>query len=236
MIQLGGFMDKLEESLLKVLGRCELFCQMDSDEIARILEDRYTIVSFENGASVYTRSRFSDSVGIVLRGNVEVFKDARHSVMLNRICEGGFFGAAAVFAKKQEYVSYLIANKRCLILFIAFEDFRNMLETSSVFSLNYIRFLSGRIEFLNKKIDGFTACDAVEKLSLYIADNAYQEGDSWICTLPKSFTEFSKQLDMGRASLYRAFDTLQNRGCIMKDGRNIRIYDIDSLKGRGNVK
>jgi hypothetical protein len=36
-------------------------------------------------------------------------------------------------------------------------------------------------------------------------------------------------LDIGRASLYRAFDTLIADGCIEKDGRTIRILDPEAI-------
>ncbi|MBQ5661825.1 MAG: winged helix-turn-helix domain-containing protein, partial [Clostridia bacterium] len=48
-------------------------------------------------------------------------------------------------------------------------------------------------------------------------------------SLNTSITSLSELLDIGRASLYRAFDKLCEDGLIEKDGRRIRIPDTEAL-------
>ncbi len=222
----------LKKEYLSAMKKCALFNDIDVELVYKTLEDRCTVCDFLNGETVYTRSKFNDSVGIVLEGSIEIYKDEDRAVMLNRIGVGGFFGAAALFANKKEYVSVLVAKGKSTVMFIPFDEFKTLLAKNSTFALNYIGFLSGRIEFLNKKIDEFTAQDTNQKLCRYLIDNASKTGGKWLCSI-KSMVELSKKLNMGRASLYRAFEELENEKIITRIGKNIIIDDIDKLKERG---
>jgi len=230
MIHLRG--EILEKLYVSALNNCALFDGVEVQNILDVIGEEYDVNHYSNNETVYTRSKFNDSIGIVLDGSVEVYKDETKTVMLNRIGKGGFFGAAALFADKKEYVSVIIAKGNCTVLLIPFEQFRSILAANSVFAVNYIKFLSGRIEFLNKKIDEFTAPDACEKLSRYLLDKASNKDGKTVCQV-KSMVELSKILNMGRASLYRSFDELEQEKIITRDGKTIVVDDLDKLKKRG---
>ena len=225
----------IKQEYVQALKRCTLFEGVEVLNALAQIEDRYNIQSYTSNETVYTRSRFNDCIGIVLAGEIEVYKDESKTVMLNRIGEGGFFGAAALFADKKEYVSVLVAKGNCSVIFIPFEEFKDLLASNSLVALNYIKFLSSRIEFLNKKIDEFTAPDTSEKLSRYLLDKAVCENGKMLCKV-KSMVELSKRLNMGRASLYRSFEELERQKIISRDGKNIIIDDIDSLKEKRKSK
>ena len=227
--------EALNSGYVSALCRCSLFEGIDTQSIVNMLENRYTVQNYLSNETVCTRSRFNDSIVIVVSGSVEVFKDESKSVMLNRIESGGFFGAAALFADKKEYVSVIVSKGNCTVILIPFEKFKEMLAENSNFALNYIKFLSGRIEFLNKKIDEFTAPDACEKLVRFLLDRAIEEDKRAVCRV-KSMVELSKTLDMGRASLYRSLEELEREKIITRNGKNIFIDDIDKLKKRGFLK
>jgi transposase len=44
-----------------------------------------------------------------------------------------------------------------------------------------------------------------------------------------SISALAKELNIGRASLYRAFEEFRRAGLIVKDGRQIEITDLDGL-------
>ena len=103
-----------------------------------------------------------------------------------------------------------------------------MLVSYTELALNYIKFLSGRIEFLNLKIDAFTATDAAQKLSLYLYNSTSEE--------TKNLTELAKRLNMGRASLYRAVEALEKEGIIEKNGKKITVKHRELLKEKGRLQ
>ena len=45
-------------------------------------------------------------------------------------------------------------------------------------------------------------------------------------------TDLANTLDVGRASLYRAFDKLESEGLIIKDGKTITVLDKNTLRQR----
>ena len=48
-------------------------------------------------------------------------------------------------------------------------------------------------------------------------------------TLTVSLSDLSELLDVGRASLYRAFDRLTADGFLQKDGRTVRLIDREAM-------
>ena len=103
-----------------------------------------------------------------------------------------------------------------------------MREDSTV-SFNYIRFLSGRVRFLNEKIDGLVSQNAPASLGNYLALNAEPSGGKLIVRPTGSISALAEQLNISRASLYRAFDTLERGGLIKRNGREIEIVKLTGL-------
>lgn len=105
------------------------------------------------------------------------------------------------------------------------EAVRRLLEESRPFREHYISFLTGRIRFLNQKIGYLTAGSAEFKLSHYLLSL----GEYQTVVLPISMSALAEMLDLGRASLYRAFDTLTEDGFISKQGKTIILNDREGM-------
>ena len=101
---------------------------------------------------------------------------------------------------------------------------KQLLEEDHAFLYQYLGFLSGRIRYLNRKIGYLTAGSAERRLALYLASL----GEKTV-RLAESISALSELLDVGRASLYRAFDKLTDDGFIAKDGRTIHLLDTDGM-------
>ncbi|MDD4773595.1 MAG: helix-turn-helix domain-containing protein, partial [Eubacteriales bacterium] len=84
-----------------------------------------------------------------------------------------------------------------------------------------------RIRFLNDKIASFTSGTAESRLARYIENLREEDG---CVILPTGLRQLADSLDISRASLYRAFDTLESLGCIKRDGRKIAILSAELLK------
>ena len=66
-----------------------------------------------------------------------------------------------------------------------------------------------------------TAGTAQQKLAVYLIE----QGDMSI-----SMTDLSQQLNLGRASLYRAVEELEESGAILRDGKLLKVLREDVLK------
>jgi CRP-like cAMP-binding protein len=93
-----------------------------------------------------------------------------------------------------------------------------------VFAEHYVRYLSGRIQFLSRRLDAVSADTAEGKLGQYLLTNADETDQVTI-----SATGLSQRLGVGRATLYRAFEALERDGAIRREGKTIRILSREKL-------
>ncbi len=181
-------------------------------------------VDFEEGDVILPQNGDSRRAGIFLAGDAIVTTaDDSKNTLLRFSKAGDFFGIANLFTN-EDYVSSIRAKKKCRVFFFTEEAIRELLETDKTFLYNYLGFLSGRICYLNHKIRYLTAGSAERRLALYLSSF---EKDT--VELDASLSSLSELLDIGRASLYRAFDTLTDDGYIEKDGRTIRLLNSEAM-------
>ncbi len=209
---LRGILDKLDlnenqelfSQLCEVLEKCPIFKGSDALRIARSGE--LTAFSYKSGEVIYGRQDFERALGIIIKGYVTVYKDTEcKNVILRELREGDTFGAAALFGGEC-YASVLKAKKSAVIAFIPQVMMRRLMEEDFEVAERYISFLSDKIRFLNAKLDLHTAPSACEKLLSYLSTVKKAE--------KVNIQHLSKELDMGRATLYRAIEKLEKEGLI----------------------
>lgn len=187
------------------------------------LFEQLRVLSFQAGEPIYSRHRFRREIGILTRGHAIVRNAA--GVELNLLHAGDCFGVAALWSGASEYVSDVRAKTACEALFLSQEQLRALFALYPQTAINYIAFLSDRINFLNKRIDGFTAPCALAVVCLYLREHAA----NGVVEVGAGYSALARALNLGRASLYRALDELQGRGAIRREGRTIFIQNSDLL-------
>ena len=181
---------------------------------------------YNKGEVIFDQTHFERALGIVASGRIKAAKlKGEQSLPLRAFGPGEIFGAAALFGG-EDYVTRLEAATDCCIVFLSQPLVQDLFAREGRVALNYIRFLSDRIRFLNAKIDSFTAGSAEERLARYLLTLPVQEDT---VTLPCSLSELAKALDIGRASLYRALDAIEDAGIIGRAGHHITILSRDRL-------
>ena len=143
---------------------------------------------------------------------------------------GALFGAAALFHRRARYETTITALCPCAVAFFPEEQVIGLLSGDRTLCANYIRYLSERIHFLSRKVESLPAPGPAEKLSRCLLESAGDDGR--LCC---SATELSRRLDMSRASLYRAFQTLEEAGAIRREGKTIVILDRRVLEHQNGV-
>ena len=196
-----------------------LFGRVDERLWARTLEQSQ-LLDVEKGAVVYGPGRFRRCLGVVLRGRVQV---RRESLLMSTLTAGDVFGAAALFTDGADYPTTLTALTDCRALLIPQESIRRLLRECGPFAEDYAVYLSGRIRVLSQRLEAVSAGSAEGKLSRYLLT---QTGDG----LTLSATQLCQRLGVGRATLYRAFDTLEGTGAIAREGKTIRILSREALE------
>lgn len=219
---------KLNNSELELVMKTELFRGIPQTVIVKIINaGDCTIESFEKNDTVFSPESFSRSLGIVLEGRLRVTKNNadKRPIVMSTLSVGSLFGAAALFNDESKYATQIKAIEPCRVLFLPQRLIKRAIEREPELAENYIRYLSERIRFLNRKIYFLTAGTAEQRLAGFLLDNldvgAYSE-------LPMN--RLADALNMSRASLYRALDTLSESGAIIKEGKKLCINDAEALK------
>lgn len=217
-----------KEELISQLNEHPLFAGICQKTLSSAL-DVDAISEFSVGQEIYSPKSSEKKLGIILSGTASVFSaDENNGVLLRILEKGDTFGVANLFSKRERFISIIVAKKGCRVLFFSEAATERLLREDPVFCMNYIRFLSDRICFLNTKISCFTAGSPERRLAFFLL--ALGEGEEGRYTVSLNANSLSDMLNVGRASLYRAFDKLEADQLIQKDGKQITILDKNILK------
>ncbi len=209
-----------------------LFRGISEDKLRRICSaDGCTLLKFEKGDVIYSPEAFLKSCGLILSGSVKVTKASPggQELFMNALKRGALFGAAALWDGHDGYVASLTALEKCRILFFSQELMESAMKAEPELALNYIRFLTGRVCFLNDKIQSLIAGRSSDTLAHYLEMKLEHSGESF--ELDMGMTELAAALNISRASLYRAFEALENKKALVRNGRKITILDKERLRG-----
>lgn len=196
-----------------------LFDGLGEEALHAIDERLEPSVTYRRGQVVYNTHAFRRAVGLIVRGSVVVRSSGE--VVINRLHAGEIFGVAALFDSEQDaYVTEITADEDTAVRFIPQELMSRLLAEFPLIAERYIRFLSDRVRFLNRKLSALTVGNTENRLYHYLLSHQDEQGT---IQLPDTMTELAKVLNMGRSSLYRALDTLVQEGIIIKVGKAYRI-------------
>ena len=209
--------------------KTELFRGSPRSVLMRILAvSDCTVGEYSKNDIVFSKTSFTRSLGIVLGGKLRVIKENadKRPIVMSTLQSGSLFGAAALFNSQGEYVTQITAIEHSRILFLPQRLIKRMIEREPEIAENYIRYLSERILFLNRKIYFLTAGTAEQRLASFLLDNL-SEGE--YSEMPMPMHRLADALNMSRASLYRAFDLLIESGAVSKQGKLVCISNAELL-------
>lgn len=167
------------------------------------------------------------SLFIILDGSASVYGVSKtQPVILNTLKKGRVFGMASLFGEKCSSTS-IIAKNTCTYAVITQNCIEEMLKNDICFTKNYICFLSDKIRFLNKKIAFFTSGSTEKKLAGYLLSLPIENNS---VKIEMNMTKLAQNLDIGRASLYRAFDSLEENCFITRENNTIKITSPEEFK------
>ncbi len=205
-----------------------LFKNIDNDVVAKYLcDENIEPSSFAPSEIIIQANSKVVPIFAVISGTVEILcPTENHKVLLKTMGAGSFFGVANLYATDTPFPSTVRAKKQTKVLMIKPEAFINMLTNEPILMSNYLEFLSKKIIYLNKKISSYTAKNTESKVAYFLCEN---EIDGAVST-DMSFSDIAVMLDIGRASLYRAFDKFERENIIKRNGKTITVLNEEKLK------
>ena len=214
------------EKDLQTIFKTPLFAGVQKNQALRVFDLYHCeIRSLQKGEEILTPDTREKRAGLILEGKARVTTaDNAKKNILRELAQKDVFGIANLFSSAS-FVTNIRAATPCRILFLPELAVRHLLENDRAFLYNYLGFLSSRIRVLNQKICYFTAGSAERKLALYLLSFKSQK-----IRIDLPLSALAELLDLGRASLYRAFDALEEAGYLKKEGRNITLLRPKELK------
>lgn len=207
-------------NILEHLEKCSLFSGMSENELESII-DSFDILPLSLGKDQVMEAE--RGLYIICSGKIRVCKkEGGKEIFFKYLVSGDSFGYAKLFSGA-DYIqhSLFFIRERTNMIFISENTIRELIMAHPVFAINIISLLTDKVRFLNKKIDSFTAPTTESRLFKYLSYSPCDEDGRVL--LEESMSELAKKLDMGRASLYRAFDSLEKSGYVLRKGDEIYL-------------
>lgn len=214
----------LSKQELNQLKRSEIFKGLNEKQLIEIIEDDdCLLVSFKRKESIYDNPEYLKAFGYVRKGKA-IIKSQSSVYLMRYLDKNSFFGVMGLFCDDIDYVSEIEARSDMEIIFFKQNLIERCIKRYPEFSINLIKFLTGRISYLNKKINVISNNTNTDKLASFIHLQIENGGSQFI--INESYAKLCERLNMSRASLYRSFDELIDKKLIEKDNKRIIVKDI----------
>lgn len=158
---------------------------------------------------------------LLVHGRARVVHQSENQVerLVKFLEPGQLFGAAGLFGD-QKSSSTVVAMSNGQAWFLPEEILLRIWEQYPQTAQRYIRFLTERVRFLNRRIAALAEPSAQDRLWHYLLQHCREDGT---VQLDRSMTALAKTLGIGRASLYRVLDAMQERGQLSHKDHSICI-------------
>ena len=207
------------------LRNSRIFKDLDDKAMRDIICDESCFkVHFKKKDSIYSDKQYLNAFAYVNKGKA-IIKSQSSVYLMRFLDEHSFFGVVGLFSNDDIYVSDIEAKSNMEVIFFKEDLIKRCIEKYPVFSYNLVSFLIDRISFLNKRINVISNSSNIDKLSCFIHIELERYGDHF--SIEDSYAKLAERLNMSRASLYRAFDELEDRKIIKKEEKNIIVKDKD---------
>lgn len=197
-----------------------LIKELPPNKKKEIIRSFQSPISFSKGEIIYSQDKFNNALGYILEGTAIATTNNGEGIFMKTFCQGDSFGVASLFGGTSKYVSNIVATSCVKVIFINEDELKNLFIKFPKTAENYITFLSNRIRFLNNKLSLLSCNSAEDTVLKYLLTVTDDEG---YAKIPKNMTFLSKTLGIGRATLYRCLDCLENNGYIIRKNNLIKV-------------
>lgn len=209
------------ENITEILKDTFLFQNISKKDIERCCDfEGCEIVTYKKD-NVMLGADSARNIGIILDGKATIIS-GDDGVIIKKLQPGDIYGVAILF-DEPKHLTKVIARSKVSVLTLNRKFIQACIEYNSQISFNYIEYLAKKISFLNSKISSYTAKTAENKLYSYLLQLP-RVGNKIV--LETDFSAIAKMIGIGRASLYRAFEKLENDALIIKNNKEITLKEV----------
>ncbi len=215
-------MGKLFARHLETLRSSVLFEGFGIEEISELMKrSEFAVETHRSGELLMSKDTALHILGILIKGSATVTRYQGNGQMhMSRLAKSDIFGAASLFSSEKEYVVDIRCTTDCRTILISEIQLIRWMQLDSRILYNYLKYLTGRIRFLNRRLDALTETSVSLRIMTFLS-GASKDGNCRV----KSCQELAQALCLSRATLYRALDTLCSEGKISRKGKQIILLE-----------
>ncbi len=188
----------------------DIFSSLEESE-KRALYPLCEVLNIKKGEEISLNER----LGALISGKAKVSVKNGSGAVMKNLGIGDVFGCAMLFGG--DSVTKITASCDSALICISKENMTAIFEAHPKVATEYIKYLSGKIRYLNSKIGDFAPAPAEQKLFEYL--KKAEKGGKAL----GSMAAVARELGIGRTSLYRALDSLEQKGYISRKNNKISI-------------
>lgn len=186
--------------------------------------------SYKKGEILYHPEDPSDSLYIVNRGNIKIYRlsESGKEQIIRILHPGDFTGELALF-QQSVHVAYAEATVNSQICKIQSDDLQKLLLKYPTISLKILKEFANRLDGSEKQTTRFATEKVETRIALFLAEYA-DDHEANEVTLPMSKKDLASYLGTTPETLSRKLAEFEEQGIIEQKGRKkIKIVDVDSL-------
>lgn len=209
-----------------------LFNGMSNEEFDRMMVCFAPVERhFKSGEIVCDYSTFSDNIGIVQGGQVQVIRidsDGNRTILEN-IGDNEVFGKSISFCKtKNDYIE-VMCKKDCSVLFIGYRHIIKRCENAcihhSLFVENMLQLMSARAVSLSLRVEILSQRSIRNKLYAYFNSEVQNEIQDKQANgvINFSYSDLADYLCVDRSAMMRELKKMRDDGIVQIDGKNFAL-------------
>lgn len=207
-----------------------IFNHLESDQMDEIMKATRS-VSYEKGEIIYRPGEQSDSLYIVNRGKIRIYRlsDSGKEQLIRILNPGDFTGELALFSESI-HESYAEAMENTDVCMITRSDLQKFLMKFPSISLKILSEFSRRLKAAEKQTARFATEKVETRIALFLAECVDGKGKSMEFVLPMSKKDLASYLGTTPETISRKLADLEDAGYIKQMAhRRIKILNLDGL-------
>lgn len=207
-----------------------IFNHLEKNQMDEIMSMTQS-VSYERGEIIYSAGEKSDSLYIVSKGKIRIYRlsESGKEQLVRILNPGDFTGELALFSETI-HESYAEATKETEVCTIKRSDLQKILLKYPSISLKVLSEFSRRLEESEKQTTRFATEKVETRLALFLAECIDSEDDLKEFELPMSKKDLASYLGTTPETISRKLHDLEEEGYItQKPHKIIEILDLDGL-------
>ena len=216
------------------LQQVSLFSDLDREMLDALLSVSLA-VDFSRNETILHESDDGTSLFVILSGSVKVclMRPDGKEAILAQLGQGEFFGEMALLDNRPRSAS-VVALEATQVMMLTRSDFMQLLQRKPQIIRKMLVTLATRLRNADQKIADLAFLDAIGRVSrviCQIAEESGEETDEGVVIRNRpSHEHIGRMAATTRETVTHCLTTLERRGYILSDGRDLMLFSISDLR------